>query len=60
MPKDKDDFKTSVNLSKLNGGISNNMVPEIASMVLDIRFTNDDKIEDIIDNIKELKKNPLE
>lgn len=54
MPKDKDDFKTSVNLSKLNGGTSNNMVPESASMVLDIRFTNEDKIEDIINNIKNL------
>ena len=54
MPKDKDDFKTSVNLSKLNGGISTNMVPETASMVLDIRFTNEDKIEEIINNIKNL------
>lgn len=54
MPKDKDDFKTSINLSKLNGGASNNMVPESASMVLDIRFTNEDKIEDIINNIKNL------
>ena len=54
MPKDMNDFKTSVNLSKLNGGTSNNMVPESASMVLDIRFTNEDKIDDIINNIKNL------
>ena len=42
MPDNQDDFKTSINLSKINGGSSNNMVPQEASMVLDIRFVNKD------------------
>ena len=54
MPISKDDFKTSVNLSKLNGGITNNMVPDSASMVLDIRFTNDVSVEKIITIIKNI------
>lgn len=54
MPKDENDFKTSINLSKINGGKANNMVPSDASMVLDIRFTKEDKPEDIINYIKNI------
>ncbi len=57
MPKSKEDFKTSVNLSKLNGGITNNMVPDEASMVLDIRFVNENSISEIINNIKGINNN---
>lgn len=56
MPKDENDFKTSINLSKINGGKANNMVPSEANMVLDIRFTKEDKPEDIINYIKEISK----
>lgn len=54
LPKDEDDFKTSINLSKLNGGDSNNMVPSDASMVLDIRYTKEDSPESIIEFIKKI------
>ena len=56
MPLSKDDFKTSINLSKLNGGITNNMVPDEATMVLDIRFTNEDSITKIISDIKNISE----
>lgn len=52
MPKNEDEFLTTINLSKLNGGTSVNMVPPEATMVLDIRFTKDDSIEKIINDIK--------
>ncbi|MBQ7140332.1 MAG: M20/M25/M40 family metallo-hydrolase [Bacilli bacterium] len=54
MPQSKNEFMTSVNLSKINGGTSINLVPDKASMILDIRFTKENTIESIIDNIKKL------
>ncbi len=54
MPTSEEDFKTSINLSKINGGKANNMVPSDACMVLDIRFTKDDTPESIIEFIKEI------
>lgn len=54
MPKDENDFITSINLSKLNGGDANNMVPSKASMILDIRYTNSDNPDIIINDIKSL------
>ena len=54
MPTSEEDFKTSINLSKINGGKANNMVPSDAGMVLDIRFTKDDTPESIIEFIKEI------
>lgn len=54
MPKDENEFVTSVNLSKLNGGDANNMVPSKATMVLDIRYTKDNPPEIIINDIKSL------
>ena len=52
IPKSSDEYITSVNLAKLNGGNSNNQVPDYASMILDIRYINEDK-----DNILEFIKN---
>lgn len=57
MPKDSNDFITSINLSKLNGGDANNMVPSKAAMILDIRYTKEDKPDTIIDKIKSLSNN---
>ena len=56
LPKSEDDFKTCINLSKLNGGEAVNMVPSTASMVLDIRFVKEDKIDSIINTIKSISK----
>lgn len=55
MPKSSDEYITSVNLSKLNGGKSNNQVPDNASMTLDIRYINKDK-NDIVEFIKNIDK----
>ncbi len=49
-----DDFVTTVNLSKLEGGNSINTVPDSSLMILDIRFTGDDSISDIMREIEEL------
>ena len=56
LPKSSNDYVTSINLSKLNGGESNNQVPGYASMILDIRFVSKDSIEDILSNIKNIDK----
>jgi len=57
MPKDENEFVTSVNLSKLNGGDANNMVPSKATMVLDIRYTKENPPDIIINDIKSLCDN---
>lgn len=49
------DFKTTVNLSKLNGGVATNMVPGLATMTLDIRFEKKDTIESILNAINKIK-----
>lgn len=54
MPKDEKEFITSINLSKLNGGDANNMVPSKASMILDIRYTKENNPDEIINNIRSL------
>lgn len=56
LPKSSNDYVTSINLSKLNGGESNNQVPGFASMILDIRFVSKDSINDILSNIKNIDK----
>lgn len=56
MPKNKDDFKTSICLSKLNGGDAINKVCGYAEMVLDIRFSNETNKEKIIKNIEKVIK----
>ena len=50
------EFKTTINLSKLNGGTATNMVPGLATMTLDIRFEKNDSVESILDNIYKLKE----
>lgn len=54
MPKNENEFVTSINLSKLNGGDANNMVPGSASMILDVRYTKDNPPDEIINDIKSL------
>ena len=53
LPKNSDDYVTSINLSKISGGDANNKVCDKASMVLDIRFTSDIR-DEIIDDIKKI------
>ena len=54
IPKNENEYITSVNLSKLNGGSSNNQVPGNASMFLDIRYIGADNKDDIINYIKNI------
>lgn len=56
LPKSDKEYITSVNLSKLSGGVSNNQVPGYAEMILDIRFVYKDSINDILNNIKSIDK----
>lgn len=52
----KDDFKLSITLSKIIGGDANNKVPDFAKMNLDIRFTKNDDINELLDYIKNYSK----
>lgn len=54
LPNDENDFITSINLSKFNGGSAVNMVPGSAVMTLDIRYTKEVTVSDIINNIKKI------
>lgn len=56
LPKDDSDYVTSVNIAKISGGIANNLVPDYAEMVLDIRHILKDKKKNIISYIKKLDK----
>lgn len=56
LPQSEEDYITSVNLSRLNGGTADNQVPGEASMVLDIRHTSKDSKEEILDFIKAINK----
>ena len=51
-----DEYKLSITLSKLIGGDANNKVPDSAKMNLDIRFTKDDNIEELLDYINNYSK----
>lgn len=55
MPSNEE-FITTINLSKINGGSATNMVPGEANMTLDIRFNKDDSIDSILNNIKNISK----
>lgn len=57
LPKSSEEYITSINLSKICGGVSNNQVPDYASMTLDIRNIDKDNQEDIITYIKSISKN---
>ena len=54
LPKDENDFRTSINLSKIEGGNTTNAVADSSTMTLDIRFTTEDTIESILNNIKKI------
>ncbi len=54
LPQSENDYRTSINLSILNGGTANNQVPSKASMVLDIRHIAKDSKKEIIAFIKKL------
>lgn len=57
LPTSEDEYITSVNIASIKGGIGNNLVPDYAEMVLDIRHIYKDKKEKIIKYIKSLDKN---
>lgn len=59
IPTSSSDYKTSVNLSIMNGGTANNQVPGYAEMVLDIRYVSSDKIDDFIKLIKDTNKDAV-
>lgn len=57
LPKNDEDYVTSVNLSKLSGGGAFNKVPDFAELILDIRRTSRDSKEEIISYIKGIDEN---
>lgn len=57
IPKDNDDFRTSINLGYLNGGDFINRVPSSAKMGLDIRHITKDTKEEIRNAIINIDKN---
>lgn len=54
LPKNDQDFITSINLSKIEGGKNVNSVADICKMYLDIRFTKDVTKEVILEDIKNI------
>jgi succinyl-diaminopimelate desuccinylase len=54
LPLSSNDYVTSINLSKINGGTSINQVPDYCEMYLDIRHVVSDTKKSIIDNIKKI------
>ena len=56
LPKSKEDWRLSITLSKLNGGDANNKVPDKATMALDIRYTANDNIDQILGYIRNYSK----
>lgn len=59
MPKDNDDFRTSINLGYLNGGNFMNRVPDFAKMGLDIRHVTTDTKKEIYDAIRKIDKDVI-
>ena len=55
MPTTNNEYVTTINLSKLNGGKSLNTVPSYAEMFLDIRHTSQNSTKEIIQIISEYK-----
>lgn len=56
LPSSENEYITSINLSKIDGGTSNNAVADFSKMVLDIRFTKNDTEESILDNVRKVAK----
>ena len=54
LPKNDQDFVTSINLSKIEGGKNVNSVADICKIYLDIRFTKDVTKEMILEDIKSI------
>ncbi|MEG1048654.1 MAG: M20 family metallopeptidase [Bacilli bacterium] len=54
LPLNREDYKTSINLSTINGGDALNKVPDLADMFLDIRHTSKNSKEEIIEDIKKI------
>lgn len=57
LPKNDKEYITSINLSRLNGGVADNQVPDYAEMILDIRHTSIDTKEEIFNYISKINKN---
>lgn len=57
LPKNDDDFQTSINLSKLEGGKALNQVPDEAVMYLDIRYVPECNTDEILDEINKINAN---
>ena len=55
-PKSEEDWKTSFNLAKIEGGNVFNMVPGNALMYIDIRYIKDNTEEEIIEYIQNISK----
>jgi succinyl-diaminopimelate desuccinylase len=53
LPKSKNDYRTSINIAKIEGGSSTNMVAKESYAILDIRHTANDTIDDILKAINE-------
>lgn len=52
LPTSSDDYVTTVNLSKIEGGNATNCVPDYAVCYFDIRRVSKDSVSDILDIIK--------
>ena len=57
LPENENDFRTSINLGTINGGEVVNVVPNYASMMLDIRHVYSDTKVKIINDIKSIDNN---
>lgn len=57
LPKDSNDYITSINLGKIIGGNSFNSVADNCLMYLDIRYTSDTNKDEIINNIYKINSN---
>jgi len=50
-----DNWKITINLSKFNAGTAYNKVPDHAELYLDIRYTEDTSIDEILEKINQIK-----
>ena len=57
LPKNSNEYQTSINLSTLNGGLQTNQVPDTAAMKLDIRYVSKDNTKDFINIISNTNPN---
>lgn len=57
LPKNSNDYITSINLSAIEGGDSFNRVPDTCMMKLDIRYTSDTNKKKLLNEIKKISSN---